>query len=434
MADLTTGSFSPVLNAAYNTSASPNQVTPFPTVFGYDQARLATSPATTYAPFDKGWFSPSAPTSALMPTAGYTVNLAGGQTVDFVGELGSGDFTRTLLRGADAAAGWQLLGNPYPAPLDWSTVLPADRPDLDAALYVYESTGPYAGRYRSYVNNIGNPIIPLGQAFFVRVADGQPGASLTLRNRHRLSSPDATRLLRAAADTRPQLQLALRGPGPDNHDVTHVYFEAGATTGVDAEYDAPKLPNTTGLNLATMAGNQALAVAGWPLLTAATVVPLQVAVPVAGSYTLEAAQLLNLPPGTRVYLHDAQTGQQVDLHQQARYSFTLGTTSAGARFSLVFRPGSVTATANAQLAAQATVYPNPARQRFTLRLPATAHKAQRATAILYNALGQQVARQELAADATGLSATFDVRALAAGVYVVRVTLENAQFTKRVVVE
>ena len=41
------------------------------------------------------------------------------------------------------------MGNPYPAPLDWSQVTPADRPNLDAALYVVQSTGQYAGTYRS---------------------------------------------------------------------------------------------------------------------------------------------------------------------------------------------------------------------------------------------------------------------------------------------
>ena len=58
VADLTTTGFAPVLNSAYNTSPTPNDVVPFPTVFGYDQAlvnRTNSSPN-----FDKGFFSPAA--------------------------------------------------------------------------------------------------------------------------------------------------------------------------------------------------------------------------------------------------------------------------------------------------------------------------------------------------------------------------------------
>ena len=64
--------------------------------------------------------------------------------------------------GATAAdAGWALLGNPYPAPLNYALVDPSDRPGLDAAIYVYQSTGQYVGQYRPYANGIGgNPVLP----------------------------------------------------------------------------------------------------------------------------------------------------------------------------------------------------------------------------------------------------------------------------------
>jgi hypothetical protein len=60
-ADLTTAGFTPDVSqgAAYNAAANPGTVTPFPTVYGYDQARLVTSPATNLTAFDKGWFAPT---------------------------------------------------------------------------------------------------------------------------------------------------------------------------------------------------------------------------------------------------------------------------------------------------------------------------------------------------------------------------------------
>ena len=117
----------------------------------------------------------------------------------------------TLNRGTDADAGWQLLGNPYPAPLDWSTVAAAQRPGMDAAMYVYQSTGQYAGTYRSYANGVGgSPLIAAGSGYFARVsAAGTPGAvNLTNANRVTTFGPQPV-FGRGVNDVRPQLHLTL---------------------------------------------------------------------------------------------------------------------------------------------------------------------------------------------------------------------------------
>ncbi|GAB2964701.1 hypothetical protein GCM10027048_37650 [Hymenobacter coalescens] len=431
MADLTTPRSAPVANPAYNTSATPGTVTPFPTVFGYDQARVVSSPATTYSAFDKGWFSPASTTDPLLVGRGYTVEVPGNETVDFQGTLTTGTQALSFSRVRNAEAGWQLVGNPYPAPLDWSRVTAADRAGLDAAMYVYESTGRYIGRYRSYANGIGtSPILPLGQAFFVRVADTATTGSLTLRNAHRLTAVDATPLLRATADTRPQLQLALAGAG--SRDEAYLYTEAGASAGFEAAFDARKLPNSTGLNLALLSGSTPLAISGLAPITAPTIVPLQVSVPTPGVYTLEAVQLLNMAAGATVSLRDAQTGQDLRLTNQTAYRFSLAGTTAGSRFSLVLRPGSVTATTAAPLAHHLSVHPTPAQESFTVQLPA-AGLGHRAEAALYNSLGQLVLQRTLQAGNNGLRAEFTVAHLPNGVYTLRLALpDGTQLTKRVI--
>ncbi|WP_460504165.1 hypothetical protein, partial [Hymenobacter agri] len=136
VADLATAGFTPVVNPAYNSSATPGTVTAFPTVFGYNQDRIATV-TSNFSAFDKGWFSPNSLSDPMVAGKGYTVNAPNTALVDFVGALNNGPVASgTLNRGTDAAAGWHLLGNPYPSPLDWSTVAPAQRPGMDAAIYV----------------------------------------------------------------------------------------------------------------------------------------------------------------------------------------------------------------------------------------------------------------------------------------------------------
>ena len=435
VADLATSGFSPVLNPGYNTSATPNAVTPFPTVYGYDQSRL-TLPNNVPA-FDKGYFSPGALTDALAVGQGYTVNISATQLVDFVGTLNTGDRPALALSrnsGPTAAdAGWQLLGNPYPAPLDYSRVAPTDRANLDAAIYVFESTGQYVGQYRTYVNNVGgNPVLPVAQGFFARVSNGQTSGSLTFRNAHRLTTFEATVFHRPTAETRPLLQLTLQGAPGTPSDDAYVYFQAGATADIDPQYDAVKLPNTNGLNLASLAVGSPLAANGLPVGNSAPrTVPLVVGLPATGPYTLHAAQVLNFLPGSPPVLHDLQLGTFTDLSRQPTYAFTVGAAATAPRFELVFGPQQVLSTGPAGLAAQVGLYPNPAHAAVAVQLPAGLGR-QAVTAALVDAVGRVVLRQMLPAGAGPHRLPLD--GLPSGLYALHLQTEAGVIVKKLRVE
>ena len=444
VADLATTGFTPEVSqaTAYNASAAPGTTTPFPTVFGYDQNRVTL--ANTYTPFDRGFFVPAGLSAPLVPGQGYAVNIAGTQLVDFVGTLNNGDQTVNLSRLAgNTDAGWALVGNPYPAPLDYSLVAAGDRSNLDAAVYVYESSSQYSGSYRANVNgvggnaNSGSSLIASGQGFFVRVSNGQTSGTLTFRNTQRITDfTTQVPFRRSTADTRPLVQLDLHGAtGPA--DSFFAYAEAGATPNVDPAYDAVKLPNPTGLNLssATAAGLN-LAIDGRPAFTAATVLPLNVGVPTAGTYSLTTVALNNLPAGLDAYLADAQTGQTLNLRSQPAYTFTVTAAQATAlltgRFTLRFAAAPL-ATAPALTAEQVTLYPNPAHGSFAVRLPGVAG-ALAVQAELLNALGQVVRRQAAALPASGATLTVPTTELAAGVYTLRLRAGTVSLAKRVVIQ
>ncbi|MDB5233373.1 MAG: hypothetical protein JWR44_366, partial [Hymenobacter sp.] len=440
--DMATTGFTPVLTQSYNTSATPATTTPYPTVFGYDQSRLVTTTNNTSA-FDKGFVVPASLATPLAVGLGYVVNLSASSLVDFVGSLTTGTQTLSLSRNASASvnttdAGWQLVGNPYPSPLDYSLVAPADRTGLDGAIYVYASTGPYVGAYRAYINGVGgNPVLPVAQAFFARVSTGQTTGALTFRNSQRLTTPNPTPFQRSTADARPLVQLELRA-ATGGSDALYAYAETGATAGFDAQYDAMKLPNTTGLNLASVATtSEALAIDGRPAFTVATVLPLTVGVPAAGTYTLAAAALTDLPATLDAVLTDAATGQTVNLRLQPAYSFSVTSAQASAsmtgRFTLQFVARTTLASAPALTAAEVTLYPNPAHNAFTVFVPAVAGATQ-LHADLLNALGQVVRRQDAALSATGARLAVDANGLAAGVYTLRLQVGAATLAKRVVIQ
>ena len=214
-----------------------------------------------------------------------------------------------------------------------------------------------------------------------------------------------------------------------------MYFQAGATAGKNVEFDATKLANPTGLNLTSLAGGEALAINGLPVLGTATVlVPLNVAAPQAGSYSLTAGALTNLV-GTTVTLLDALTTTRTVLTAGTTYAFSLSSSSAPGRFALQFRPSGALATTAAQaLAAQTQLFPNPASGSFRVQLPLLAGKTT-VQATLANALGQTVLSRTLnAAAGQAIDAEFDVRALAAGVYTLRLNVNGTPVVRKVMVE
>jgi acetyl esterase/lipase len=440
-----TAGFTPTLNTAYNSSARPDLVQPFPTLFGYDQQRAVSSPATSYTEFDKGWFVPNIYTPGAPPNSnfvrgrGFTVNLAAGQTLSTLGTLtgNNADYVALLAAAATPTAGWHLLGNPFAAPLNWDNVpIPAG---MSGAMYIFVSSSQYGGQYRTYVNGLGGAgsTIPLGQGFFVRSLASSP-VTLTFPLAARITdfaAANTATVQRSTADVRPRLRLTLAASAtPTVVDEAYLYLEAGATTAPDLRYDAVKLPNSTGLNLASVAASQELAINGLPLLTATTVVPLAVTVPTTGTYSLQAEQLLNFSPGTALTLIDALTGTRTPLAAGTRYAFSMSSPSAPGRFALELRPANVTATTATQaLAAQLQVYPNPAPGSFHLALPAT--PAGSVPVWLTNALGQTVQRRQLVVAAgQPLQAEIDVRGLAPGVYQLHLTVVGTALVRRVVVE
>lgn len=434
LADLTTGGFAPTVNANYNTAATPGAVTPFPNIFAYDQSRVTTTGGGARADFDRGWVSPASPADAMTPGRGYTVNIVAGQTVDFVGILGNGSVPLTgLTRTSQSESGWHLLGNPYPSPILWRQAH-RSATGLDSTVFVFKSSGQYAGSYASFVNGVGtnggSNVIPVGQAFFVRTAAPGTSASLALSNAARPSAYTDLAVQRTAPDLRPLLQLGLSGGGVT--DQVAVYFQAGATAGFDQGFDAPKLAAGNSVLLALDAASGPLSISGLPPLGSAAVsVPLLVRVARAGTYTLRADELLHLPAGTTLHLRDALTGALTPLAPQATYTFTADATLTAPRFELVFNAARVTAAAPGALAAQVSVYPNPAHQQLRLGLPADQRPAE---VVLSNALGQAVRQWVLPAGRGAAPQVLALGELPRGIYTLRVALATGTVTRRIVVE
>ena len=432
------GAPAPVVNPAYNTSPTPMSVTPFPTVFGYDESRLTAA----NSGFDAGWASPAL--GDLLPAGrAYTVNLAPA-TLEFAGTLRTGSQSVSLTRGGTANSGWHLLGNPYPAPLNWDNV--ARPAGLDNALYTYRSTSQYSGAYVAYVNGIGPAganLVALGQGFFARVSSGAP--TLTFTNAARETSYASPAHYRSGPDLRPRLELALQAatatgsPAPGTlPDVLYVYQEAGATAGFDAGFDAVKVQLNGGNqpSLYQQAGPESLSIQGLPTSSQPQALPLGVSVPAGGTFVFDPQVLANFG-GTTLWLEDRQTGTWHDLRTGA-YRATLAPGLTASRFVLHLNPAQgPLATAGARLYAEMQLYPNPAAAQAPVRVQVQGQAAAllRPQLEVLSSLGQRVYQADNATPATG-GLRYDVptAGLAAGVYTVRLTTATGVLTRKLVVE
>ena len=436
--DLATTGFTPVVNSAYNTVG--NTVRPFPTVYGYNEQRVSTS--NSAADFDQGFFSPNSLGDALLPTQGYTVNIAATENVDFVGTLNNGSLSATgLTRGGQSQSGWHLRGNPYPAPLDWQAMIADGRlSNMDNALYVFKSSTQYAGSYASYVGGIGvnggTNVLPSAQGFFVRTSTPGVSGSITFTNQERLTTYNNTPFQRGTADTRPQLTLGLRNAANTAATQLAVYFEQGATAGFDAAFDAYALPNPNGLALATEAGSQPTAINGLPALTGAEVLlPLRLSATTAGTYTLSVDQLANLPAPYHAYLRDVLAGTYTDLATTPSVLLNLtAATPATGRYALLFTTQArVLGTAPATLARLATVYPNPAHASATLLLPLALRGGQATAVTVVDNVGRVVLTRTLAAGALE-TLELPLAGLSPGIYSVLAYTQAGLVARRLVVQ
>ncbi|QIX61225.1 T9SS type A sorting domain-containing protein [Hymenobacter sp. BT18] len=448
----TGGNFKGIFNATYNSAAKPAAVTPFPNVFGYDDSRRSTPNESYGQGFSRGWFSPTG--GNMEDGRGYSVNISRGQTLKFSGELNGGDVGPIeLISGDQEDGGWNLLGNPYPSTIDWSLAVPNEviPPGMDASAYIFTPTSRYGGTYRTYFNNgdgteFGDPSIAPGQGFFTRLLNQNDSRELTFTDALRsFSAGLGTTELRAgqpfgyksvvkkkAAPTVPYVQLELKSAG-GAQDAAYVYFQPNATATVENRYDAPKLRNLGEASLFTLVGTQELAVNGQaPLAGSAISIPVGLSA-AAGTYTIQAGQLLNFASGQSVELIDNATGSTIDLRQQPAYTFTLDKAFSGQRFNLRFGANSVTGNHDAVKSAQVALYPNPARTSFELHIPVVAG-GKTVKASLYNSLGQRVQTKLIPMTANGAAASFDVQQLARGVYSLQLEIGASRLTKRVVVE
>ncbi len=423
VADLATGTFSPIVDPAFNTPTPPTYTNAtYPNVFVFNPALVTVN---TPLSFSKAYQSADATSDVLVNGKGYSVRKDA-STVDFVGALSTGNKALTLTSDGSGGGlrGWNLLGNPYPSPLDWQLVRDASAipaATVQATIYFYKPTSTTGGFYDFTSGLAGDDFndIALGQGFFARKTTAAASATINVTNAMRTIGNGNNFERAAPVSAQPYVRLAITNTAaPTVQPKTVIYFDATATNGLDNFHDGLAVGRSNGdvPSILTLINGEEAGVNALNALPTAgmadVVVPVLVATPVAGTYTISADKFLELPTGTAVILEDAVNGRTQDLTQNGTYTFQSGASYAGQRFTIRFSTAGRVTGLSADLTANAlNLYPNPATSSVRISAPANT------TVRVFDAVGREV--KTLRIDAAGTETTIALTGLKAGLYTVR---------------
>ncbi|MCB0490478.1 MAG: T9SS type A sorting domain-containing protein [Cyclobacteriaceae bacterium] len=280
---------------------------------------------------------------AITNTRGYSVFVrdTGTPTVDVRGTLATGNVNIGLTRtGTEVdAAGFNLVGNPYPAPIDWDLVtLPGGVSSTISMLDEVENAGLGAGTFVYYVQGgpaFGNfdGVIASGQAFWVELTTGS-SATLTITESHKVSdiNPIVVKEKKIANMLRVNLQ------GVDSRDETIIYFNDDASSGLDSRFDASKRINE-GINLYTFfdnASEQLYAINGVNQTGCSSSFRLGIndwdidghATTPSGSYNFDFSEMGSFTGSYSFILQDNYEGTSTDIMTNSSYSFEVSSDPA----------------------------------------------------------------------------------------------------------
>jgi hypothetical protein len=282
-------------------------------------------------------------------TSGYD---AGSATLTFPGQFigvpNNGDITVPLLDGGAVGLRFNLVGNPYPSPINLYTFVTENTAKIQTTLYfwrktngvgtaycTYIPTSPTAGTYVTNSNSLSvNPasILQIGQGFFVEAKTGQ--TSILFKNSQRWGNVAGQFFKTKQIAAGDKVWLNATNAAGDFSQMAVTYFD-GATQGVD-NFDG-KYINDSPLALTSNINNDEYTIQGRPTFDASDVVPLNFKTAVAGDYTIAIDHSEGVfAAGQSVILTDATTGTETDLTTSS-YTFTAATGSASSRFSLKYQ-------------------------------------------------------------------------------------------------
>jgi PKD repeat protein len=263
---------------------------------------------------NQGYVGVTSHTDVLVPGRGYFEYMpAGAATLITRGTINSGSINLNPQYTANGSgAGWNLLGNPYPATISWDS--PSwTKTNMNNAVYIYRAS---LNQYASYVNGVstngGDGLIAPGQSFFVEA--NASGAALILTEDCKSKAAGAFRSSQVA-----QQMLSLHLSNGNWQDETILIRNEYATHSYDREFDAKKLrsPMPEAPYMATVDANgEDLSINSMGSGGEEEIIPIRLEAGVTGVYMLQVSGIEAFAKGACITLEDIFTGTTYVLNNQ----------------------------------------------------------------------------------------------------------------------
>jgi len=226
--------------------------------------------------------------------------------------------------------GWNLLGNPFPAPIDWDEGN-WQLSNVDASIYTYDgATGNYLS-WNGITGSLTDGVIPVAQGFFVH-ANG-PDPTIVIPAEARVTG-NLPLYKNTDANT---LRLDVACAGSHFRDAAFILFHPEAEPGFDARFDAYQLDGDPAApQIYTLTGQTRLSINALPDLTPQLQIPISFVAGTNDIYSLSASGLTSLTTATAVHLRDELTGKRHDLLANPVYEFQSEPGLHENRFTLLF--------------------------------------------------------------------------------------------------
>jgi hypothetical protein len=368
------------------------------------------------------WSWITAPNTLLTVGKGYAVYNASNATAKFKGFLNTGDKSPTVSynAGPSGGDGWNLLGNPYPSPLEWNNNW--TKSSIDATVYVFDGTQYLTWNYNlGGFGTMGNGYIPSTQGFWVKA--NATGPSITIPNSERLHVSQA--FYKDVELFSNLMTINVAGNGYTDNAL--VGFYSGATDKFDSDFDAYKLAGIPAApQLYTILEDEMVSVNILGTLAGSKQVPLNLEVGANTSYVMTFNNVSTFDPDISIYLEDkalsAGSAKMINLRTTSTYTVKADSTDDPSRFVLHF--GKIDNDENLSTdgggsgiqiyAYQSTVY---------VKYPSDA----RGEAVIYTLMGQELTRRQLEANTINTINLTCER----GYYLVRVISGNEVLSQKV---
>ena len=279
----------------------------------------------------------------LVVGQGYNIQAMGNSTINFTGGiLNNGPITTENLTSSGAGyTGFNLVSNPYPSYLDWTTVL---RTNVGGTMWyrTHDGTSMNFGTVNAsgVGTTVGNAIltkyIPPMQSFWVRVVTYGQAASLTFDNNgrsHFVSENGSVAGLKSS-NSGPAFFIRLNLLQGQKIDQIVVYTDELSSNGLDIN-DAEKMMNAGNPQFYTMVGAQKTVINALHPVKKQQSLPLMMELPSTGVHSF-VTEDLKISNGL-VWLEDKQEKSIQALDSGTVYEFYANSGTNAERFVLHFQ-------------------------------------------------------------------------------------------------